>query len=157
MKLKNKRTGEIGVVNYYDHCLQVVKPDASLCGNSILGDYRTLAELCEEWSDYKEPEPKGYWYITSTGCVVYSNYDNGIESGFREGIGNHFSSEEEAKKAIKKLSALDELKYAGITFDGWRNKMDTAMGQMIEITAYVDDVKDVENELDLLFSQKDEE
>ena len=41
MKLRNKKTGEI----------------MPLCGNSFLGQYKSLAEFNEEWEDYKPAEP----------------------------------------------------------------------------------------------------
>lgn len=57
MRLRNKNTGEIGVLNYYDGKIQVVLMDAPLCGNSVLGEYETLAELNNDWEDYATKDP----------------------------------------------------------------------------------------------------
>lgn len=56
MKLRNKKTGEIGELAGVMR-LTVYEPNMSLCGNSILGQYDSLAELTEEWEDYKPVEP----------------------------------------------------------------------------------------------------
>lgn len=56
MKLRNKRTGEIGELAGAKR-LTVYEPDMPLCGNSILGVYDTLAELNKEWEDYIPKEP----------------------------------------------------------------------------------------------------
>ena len=56
MRLRNKKTGEIGeaagVVRF-----TVYEPNAPLCGDSVLGQYDTLAELNEEWEDYIPTKP----------------------------------------------------------------------------------------------------
>lgn len=54
MKLRNKKTGAIGELSGVNRIV-VYEPDMPLCGNSILGTYDTLAQLNEEWEDYKEP------------------------------------------------------------------------------------------------------
>ena len=55
MKLRNKKTGEVGEVA--EVIFTVYEPDMPLCGNSILGQYDSLAELNDEWEDYKPKEP----------------------------------------------------------------------------------------------------
>jgi hypothetical protein len=59
MKLRNKKTGEIENVYLVmdKNKIAVVVADMPLCGNSVLGEYNTLAELNEEWEDYKPAEP----------------------------------------------------------------------------------------------------
>lgn len=54
-KLHNKKTGEIELANIImdDDKIAVIAADMPLCGNSVLGKYDSLAELNEEWEDYK--------------------------------------------------------------------------------------------------------
>ena len=56
MKLRNKKTGKIGELSGVNRIV-VYEYDMPLCGNSILGEYDTLAELNEEWEDYTPAEP----------------------------------------------------------------------------------------------------
>ena len=54
MKLRNKKTGEIEEVCFAmsGGSIAVIVADMPLCGNSVLGEYDSLAELTEEWEDY---------------------------------------------------------------------------------------------------------
>ena len=54
--LKNKKTGIIGELSVTNRIV-VYEPDMPLCGNSILGEYDTLAGLNKEWEDCKLAEP----------------------------------------------------------------------------------------------------
>ena len=56
MKLRNKKTGKIGELSGVNRIV-VYEYDMPVCRNSILGEYDTLAELNEEWEDYKPAEP----------------------------------------------------------------------------------------------------
>lgn len=56
MKLRNKKTGEIGELSGVNRII-VYEPNMPVCGNSILGEYDTLAELNEDWKDYTPIEP----------------------------------------------------------------------------------------------------
>lgn len=63
MLLKNKKTGEIGWL-YCDHISIPKKMTVFAEGKDLSAnhwDYKTLAELNEEWCDYEEQ--KEYWYI----------------------------------------------------------------------------------------------
>lgn len=110
MKLRNKKTGEIG----YLHSGYNYK------------DYNSLAELLEEWEDYEEPEPvKPYWFINDLdGEPMKCDLKNCGKSNFikwgehRKEIGNYFSSREEAEKAVEKLKAWKRLKDKGFRFEG---------------------------------------
>jgi hypothetical protein len=53
MKLRNKKTGEIEKVCLAESGdeIVVIVDDMPLCGNSVLGEYKSLAELNEEWED----------------------------------------------------------------------------------------------------------
>jgi len=121
MKLRNKKTGEIGLV----HC------DATMfstkfgvyVGNEIkIGapykEYNSLAELCEEWEDYEEP--KVYYYISDFGAIrecEIGKYPEDEED--RKQIGNYFETEKEAEKAVEKLKAWKRLKDKGFKVDLW--------------------------------------
>lgn len=56
MILRNKKTGEIGEVAGVMR-FTVYEPNMQLCGNSVLGQYDTLAELNAEWEDCTPKEP----------------------------------------------------------------------------------------------------
>ena len=129
MKLRNKQTGEIGLV----HC------DATMFSNKIgvfidnnhidlrnpYKVYDSLDELTEEWEDYEES--KEYWYIRDfsvtrgdTVCIGYSPESNNDTARYRKEIGNYFETKEEVEKAIEKLKAWKRLKDKGFKFQGIR-------------------------------------
>jgi hypothetical protein len=123
MKLRNKKTGEIGLV----HC------DATMFSNKIgvfidnnhidlrnpYKIYTSLAELNEEWEDYEEP--KEYWYISDNGYILLRSANEGETwDNFRRQIGNYFSTKEEAEKAVEKLKAWKRLKECRFEFVGWK-------------------------------------
>lgn len=119
MKLQNKKTGEIGVLNIFGGKYQVIADDMPLCGNSVLGEYFFIAKLMQEWQDYEEP--KKHYSIKEFGRV-YGLFDTEIScdstlSDYRE-IGNYFETKEEAKKAVEKLKAWKRLKDKGLKFKG---------------------------------------
>lgn len=87
MKLRNKKTGEITEANDWN----------------IIGEYKTLAELTEEWEDAPEEEPKGIKNIMIEGDEV------DIE----------FYDFKEAEEGFEKLKAWKRLKDGGITFKNW--------------------------------------
>ena len=110
MKLRNKKTGEITEANDWN----------------IISEYKTLADLTEEWEDYEEP--KDFWFIDDFtimcgGECEYASSElatftkKGIEK-LRE-IGNHFEIAEEAERAVEKLKAWKRLKDKGFRFTGW--------------------------------------
>jgi hypothetical protein len=112
MKLRNKKTGEIGyliVGRGSDHYV-VANNEWNSCGK-----YDSLAELNAEWEDYEEPE-KYFWidvdgYVTSNDTsfkdVAFETFRQNLKS-----IGNYFVSKEEAEKSVEKLKALKRLKDA---------------------------------------------
>ncbi|MBO7731313.1 MAG: hypothetical protein J6S67_02120 [Methanobrevibacter sp.] len=119
MKLKNKKTGEIGepiTIRHDGTVFVVTKIGMPYCKESILGKYRSLAELNEEWEDYEEP--KEYWYIDDAG-VIQIDLVLSSEINMRKSIGNYFETKEEAEKAVEKLKAWKLLKdECDIKFDG---------------------------------------
>lgn len=113
MKLVNKKTGE--VVEWFNNTDGVFP--------------NSLAELNEEWEDYKEPEE--YWYIgykndiRKTKYHHISNFADNQVTATRKEIGNCFETEEEAKNAVKKLKAWKRLKELGFCFVDWELDMET--------------------------------
>ena len=114
MKLKNKKTGEIGWL-YCDHIsipkkMTVFSEDKDLSANHW--DYKSLAELNEEWEDYEEP--KEHWTIGHDGAIFkLSEWENQKD---HEEIGNYFETKEEAEKAVERLKAFKRLKDKGFRF-----------------------------------------
>lgn len=100
MKLRNKKTGEIGEprIQY-----QEIYIDTE---NHMTYCYKTLRGMFEEWEDYDEP--KEYYYIYAN-RVLKGECDGIIDNRFKE-IGNYFETEEEAEKAVEKLKAWKRLK-----------------------------------------------
>jgi hypothetical protein len=112
MKLRNKKSGEIvdvlvTTVEYPDNCQ----------GQPVYNFYDSLAELNNEWEDYKEPKP--WWYIDITldakqGELFLSKYVEEFKT-----VGNYFETREEAELAVEKLKAWKLLKdECDIKFDG---------------------------------------
>lgn len=61
MKLRNKKTGEIGQIGYVatdDGQIIVEDISGEEYPYSVICSYKTLAELNEEWEDYKPKEPR---------------------------------------------------------------------------------------------------
>lgn len=120
MKLRNKRTGEIGIINYFDNQSIVIYPidenwDAKGDKKHI---YHSLAELNEDWEDVPE-EPKEWWYIDIHGPHEVTNNDEyyqQVKAASKE-VGNYFETRTEAEKAVEKLKAFKRLKDKGFRFD----------------------------------------
>lgn len=120
MRLKNKKTGEIidlDIANIKAQFggISVIPLPIKLDGDEYV--YNSLAELNEEWEDYKEP--KEYWYVDSYGMVVRSLANDNEWDERRKAIGNYFETKEEAEKAVEKLKAWKGLKDAGFKFKSW--------------------------------------
>jgi len=122
MKLRNKKTGEIGLV----HC------DATMFSNKIgvfidnnhidlrnpYKIYTSLAELNEEWEDYEEPTT--YYYVSDFGAIREGDVGKFVEDEIaRKEIGNYFETKEEAERAVEKLKCFTNLKNHEFMFDGW--------------------------------------
>lgn len=152
MKLRNKKTGEIGLI----HC------DATMFSNKIglfidnnhidlrnpYKIYTSLAELNEEWEDYEEP--KTFWAISWAGEPEETPQEL---KDMAEEIGNYFESKEEAEKAVEKLKAWKRLKDKGFKIDLWaydggnyQERIETG-----RILFRVKDYKENDTDLDLLF------
>lgn len=91
-----------------------------------------------------------YWFIDCNGDICSSTNYGSPEFILRKKIGNHFSSSEEAKKAVEKLEARQRLKEAGFKFiklDFQEPQIRYEVGMHCEINA-----DRVINDLVLLFS-----
>lgn len=121
MKLRNKKTGEIGNLvlntnpNRESYSVLSTENGDTVCANLVLADYESLAELNAEWCDVEE-EPKRHWIIDTMSDRV-EDFD--VPMAFNESIGNYFKTKEEAEKAVEKLKAFKRLKDGGITFKNW--------------------------------------
>ena len=160
MKLKNKKTGEIGWL-YCDHIsvpkkMTVFSEEKDLSANHW--DYNSLAELCEEWEDYEEP--KEFWYIGQDG-VIFSDTDT-ITQDYAdrlESIGNYFETREEAERAVEKLKAWKRVKRDLVSLN-WQRERDGEFsiwgifktGTILRADVILDNHS---KDLDLLFSQED--
>jgi hypothetical protein len=116
MKLRNKKTGEIGELIYQSDKEYhfAVCPEVP----SDIAIYKTLADLNEEWEDYEEP--KDHWYINYQGEVYVLDPQAVPEySQNAKSIGNYFNTREEAEKAVEKLKAWKRLEDKGFEFTGY--------------------------------------
>ena len=120
MKLRNKKTGEIGKL----HCDMNVSPakygvfeDAGIRGH--YWEYNSLAELNEEWEDYEDP--KTIFFINPGGSIDSITSIEDEELAELSDIGNSFETYEEAEKAVEKLKTWKRLKDRGFEFE-WVDK-----------------------------------
>lgn len=142
MKLRNKKTGEIVDIIAYK-----TRKQPLIESIYYQGQFKTLAELNEEWEDVPE-EPKGCWIINILGIVEYTHFRNKDEAEMLTEIGNRFETKEEAEKAAEKLKAWKRLKDNGFKFEGW--KRDEKYWGDFTITA-ADQTSCDDKDLDLLF------
>ena len=152
MKLKNKRTGEIGKILKQlseDNQLEVIT-------DNKLYVVKTLAELNKEWEDYEEP--KEYWYIDCDGEVYEPTRLNQFDLDRMENIGNHFETKEEAEKAVEKLKAWKRLKDNGLVIKKWSHTPDMHLttGSFLKIEGFIPAIMKNMKDLDLLFGGEDE-
>lgn len=152
MKLKNKKTGEMGIVSHFDNQSIVIYPvDENW---NAKGDkkyiFRSLAELNEEWEDMPE-EPKGYWYIDSEGTIIGEPVDEASYDDYRKEIGNYFEAREEAEKVVERLRARKRLKDKGFRVNGWMIPEEPKTPHIKLIIEAEMDVPDSPYDLDLLF------
>lgn len=152
MKLRNKRTGEIINDGYvrethdfqFDgqkHVLAVFKGNGHRPPERVSGAYNSLAELNEEWEDYKEPKQDSL-------SVMILTLTNFIENEPTDNI-----DLEDCKKMLEKLKAWERIKDKGFKVDLW----DYDGGNYQEriktgrILFRVKDYEENDKDLDLLF------
>lgn len=156
MKLRNKKTGEIGKL----HCDMNVSPakygvfeDTDIRGH--YWEYNSLAELNEEWEDV--PEPTEWYFIDAGGEIRETAYLTDDDKDSLVNFGNKFETREEAEKSLKKLKAITRLKNKGFEFELW----DYDGGNYSErirtgkILFRVKEDEDVDELLDLLFGDEE--
>lgn len=156
MKLRNKKTGEVGLV----HC------DATMLSNKIgvfidnnhidlrnpYKVYDSLAELNADWEDAPE-EPKEYWFMDEEGDISSFDYAGNDYDKRMQAIGNFFETKEEAEKAVEKLKAWKRMKDKGLVIKKWRHTPDMHLttGSFLKIEGYIPSIMDNIEDLDLLF------
>ncbi len=118
MKLRNKKTGEIGELQITEkHCAVSVGNGTASCGIEI---YSSLIGLNEEWEDYEEPKE---WYTINKfdGSIQEINDDTCAwtdeEKESIAELGFRFETKEEAEKVVEKLKALTKLCKKGFEFN----------------------------------------
>jgi hypothetical protein len=148
MKLKNKKTGEIG----YTAVLQS-KDIVVMDENAIqLGSYTSLAELNSEWEDAPEV-PKLSYVVDLDGEILPTNFEYKTIEKSKE-LGNYFETKEEAEKAVKKLKAWHKLMdYWGTEVLGWeiRDMPTGGNWQTVNVKFNVKTRKEPMELLDILF------
>ncbi len=157
MKLRNKKTGEIGTLivdGAYKFVTNFAVEDDE--GNR-LGEYNSLAELTEEWEDYEEPEM--FYWIDYDGKICKAEIGTMDRTKIKE-IGNYFETKEEAEKVVKKLKAWKRVKRDLVSLN-WQRERDGSFSVWGEFktgnTLRADVYLDIHSkDLDLLFSQEDD-
>ena len=146
MKLKNKKTGEIG----YTAVLQS-KAIGVMDENAIqLRSYNSLSELCKEWKDYEEP--KGYWYVDDVGVMQIDQVLCSVIN-MRKSIGNYFETKEEAEKAIERLRAWKRLRDHNVKFniDFAHNRIDFTYSINNSLLGVLDAEEQIFNNMKIVF------
>lgn len=145
MKLRNKKTGEIGKprIEY-----QEIYVDTE---NHMTYCYKTLHGMIEEWKDCEDLV--GYWYVSEQGIPGRINFSwdskESIEN--HKEIGNYFETEEEAEKAVEKLKAWKRLKDKGYRFSKWFTRVEGGIQINTEYPKYDGIHVEDRADLDLLF------
>lgn len=159
MKLKNKKTGEIGeLLPWVDYeTKKEMKEFAVMLDNhKELLSYSSLAELNSEWEDVPE-EPKVGYIIDPMGEDCVSADDSGYEEPDIERakeLSIWLETKEEAELAVRKLKAWKRLEDKGFGFCGHG---DRDRGQLGDIVIYAEmptlkyDDDSTRDDLDLLF------
>lgn len=154
MKLRNKRSGEIGYfcfANWNDPVLIIMD------NNGVqLGKYTSLTRLNAEWEDYEEP--KTFFTIYYDGTI--SEFKDGDDDQIRDmkAIDNYFSSREEAEQAVEKLKAWKRLKDYNVKFnlDFVRNKIDFTYSVNNPLLSVLDGEEQIFNNMKIIFGGKNE-
>ena len=131
MKLKNKKTGEIGeiILKHLSEYNQL-----EVITDNKLYVVKTLTELNEDWEDY---EGSKQWYgLNPLRDVGFEPLEyEGFEDLYKHAkeLGIAFETKEEAKKAVEKLKAWKRLKDKGFRFTGFAHK---DRGRLDELEIY---------------------
>lgn len=147
MKLRNKKTGEIGKLSVYTDGHVSVDDVVNPWQENAIKSYNSLADLNEEWEDYEEP--KKYWYITGEGDICRDDIKHSEWIEERKSIGNYFETEEEAERAVERLRAWKRLRDKGLRFERWG--IGGEYGNTITFSDYIEYNDETRADLDLLF------
>lgn len=155
MKLRNKKTGDIGELSvWYRADNKEIKEFGVIKENEKFPtDYKSLAELNEDWEDYEEPKGSALdlMILTLTNFIENEPDDTLIDL-------------EDCKQMLEKLKAYKRLKDKGFHFNGWDNTIGDDYykpGQIVislngnpdwDEYESIDDIKD---ELNLLFGNNE--
>ena len=148
MKLRNKKTGEIGEVGY------LANSSGEIIVNHIddLDEwytYKSLAELNNEWEDYEEP--KEYYYLNEYLELDHEMWTDTEFDNKLKALGNYFETKEEAEKAVEKLKAWKRLKDKGVEFYGWRKNQTGTYDFLARWKDIPPKMHDIIEDLNLLF------
>lgn len=132
MKLRNKKSGEIGIPRI---AYQEIYIDTE---NHITHCYKSLYSVFEEWEDYEEP--KGMQWVD----VLVANDGRVVIQ---------YSNEEEAEKAVEKLKAVKRLKDNGLVIKKWNHTPDMHLttGSFLKIEGFIPTIIENIKDLDFLF------
>lgn len=133
MKLRNKKTGK--VIEWFNNTDGIFP--------------NTLAELNEEWEDYKEP--KELWSIDQFGEPINVTRLSSLQLEKLRRIGNLFESEEKTERAVEKLKAWERLKAKGFSIYNWDYEFDMVDKPSQTIILRASAVDSSNTDLDLLF------
>ena len=164
MRLRNKKTGKIYECRTYGKTDSLWKKQGTSISLSWKiadhlwegRDYKSLAELTEEWEDYEEPK-HDYYFIRDGGNIDYHWYQKlGEITERRKEIGNYFETEEEAELAVRKLKAWKRLKDNRIEFNLDFEKNSIRFTYRIDGTlrSSAEEARIIYDDLDLLFGGK---
>lgn len=111
MKLRNKKTGEIIETHaIFENAFGNIRIRKK--GEAVVSypyEYNSLAELNNDWEDVPE-EVKTYFYISTDGYISESSDRDFILATNRKEFGNYFETSEQAKLALDKIKAWQEIK-----------------------------------------------
>lgn len=145
MKLRNKKNGEIlDDVQYRNFSMHDGFGLRNQDGKEYY--YHSLAELNEEWEDYKEP--KEYWIPMSDEPYPFVGNDWEKE-GLSTGLISLSKEENEIKR--DKLKAWKRLKDKGFRFNRWTIPEEPKTPHIKLVIEAEMDVPDSPYDLDLLF------
>lgn len=156
MKLRNKKTGEIGdIAQTSNNAIIVYYPivDGVAINPQHRAIYESLAELNREWEDYEEPKAYYYYIDYADSVMMTTDCEFRIDER-REELGNYFKTKVEAEQAVERLKAWKRLKDKGFRFTGVEDVERTIRFEIPFRVGY--DSCEAEADLDLLFSGGEE-
>lgn len=151
MKLKNKKTGEIGKILKQlseDNQIEVIT-------DNKLYVVKSLAELSAEWEDVPE-EPKEHWAIDQFGEPINVSGLSRLQLEKLHRLGNDFPSENATIKVIEKLKAWKRLKDKGFRFTAWYGGSKNISYEITSLENETYIPRQICDDLDMLFSQEDD-